>query len=186
MKQEWHVLFAVSCTVCYSFPLQCPSSMLSSNTGCVFTQFCFHRVKYMWRNIYHCNHFEVYGSPGVLWTSALQNSFYLNNWNCLSTTSWLLTFSSNQPVTINFFCLYDVIITGTSCKFLIEYVFCFFLKRLFHLSRSRVYMCCSMCQNFFLRLNNIPLDAFNTFCLPLHLLMGTCVVLALPVLLLWD
>lgn len=92
---------------------------------------------------------------------------------------------TNQSLLI-FFCLYDVIITGTSCKFLVEYVFCFFLTRLFHLSRSRVHMRCSMRQNFFLRLNNIPLYAFNTFRLPLHLLMGTWVVLALPVLLLWD
>lgn len=88
VKQEWHVLFAVSCIVCYSFPLQCPSPMLSSNTGCVFTQFCFLRVKYMWRNIYHCNHFEIYGSPGILWTSP----------RCISRTLSILTTETAYPL----------------------------------------------------------------------------------------
>ena len=35
----------------------------------------------------------------------------------------------------------------------------------------KVYLCCSMCQNFFLRLNNIPLDVYATFCLSIHQLM---------------
>ena len=39
----------------------------------------------------------------------------------------------------------------------------------------KVYLCCSMYQNFFLRLSNIPLYVYATFCLSIHWLMDTWV-----------
>lgn len=148
-KQEWQVLFTVSCIVCIVFH-SCPSTMLSSNIAYVFTQSCLLRVKYMWQSIYHHNDFEVYSSPGikVLWTSS----------QCISRTLFFLTTETAYPLVHDFlpstptnqwlwFILsIQFLLWVLHISTLYSILCCFyFLTGLFHLSRSLGFICVVAC-----------------------------------------